>query len=134
MSFGESLDGTMSSTREIEHRSASAATFTPTTALLTPTAWRPATESDASGPFASLLLSPDAMADYASGADVTTTTDHEVKAAKCTALSENQTIRIPPMERERGGWDEEHFHVNLRVPEGSVVGRGMVIMLEGAFL
>lgn len=50
---------------------------------------------------------------------------------KCTALAEGITIRVAPMEKSRGGWDEEHFHERLRVPEGSVVGRGMVVMLEG---
>lgn len=120
----------MSSSREIEHRSASAATFSSTTALLTPTSWRIATDSDAAQ-FAS-LLNPDDMADYAAGHDVNVTHD-DVKAVKCTALSSRESIRISPMEKTRGGWDDEHFNVNLRVPEGSVVGRGMVIMLEGEF-
>jgi hypothetical protein len=72
------------------------------------------------------------MADYAAGHDVNVTHD-DVKAVKCTALSSRESIRISPMEKTRGGWDDEHFNVNLRVPEGSVVGRGMVVMLEGEF-
>jgi hypothetical protein len=124
---------TMSSSREIEHRSASAATFSPTTALLTPTAWRTATDADRDGEFAS-LLSKESMADYAAGGAIGGADQGEedtTRAIKCTALSPNQTIRISPMERTRGGWDQEHFHTNLRVPEGNEVGRGMVVMLEG---
>ena len=80
------------------------------------------------------------MASYADGhptatADGTTAEEGETRAViKCTSLSGNQSIRISPMERTRGGWDAEHFHVNLRVPEGCDVGRGMVVMLEGEFL
>ena len=38
------------------------------------------------------------------------------------------------MEKSRGGWDEEHFCTGLKLPEGSAVGRGMVVMLEGEFV
>lgn len=78
------------------------------------------------------------MADYAAGGMNTevddgngTTTTH---VAKCVALAEGTTIRVAPMERSRGGWDEEHFHEHLRLPEGSNVGKGMVVMLEGELL
>lgn len=80
------------------------------------------------------------MADYAAGGmntevddgnGTTTTTTH---VAKCVALAEGTTIRVAPMERSRGGWDEEHFHEHLRLPEGSNVGKGMVVMLEGELL
>jgi len=97
--------------REIEHRSASACTFTVTTAILSPSVWRPISEFDDAENL------PD---DYS--------------AAKCTALAEGSSIRVSPMEKSRGGWDEEHFCTGLKLPEGSAVGRGMVVMLEGEFV
>ena len=99
----------MSSSREIEHRSASTAVFSSTHAWLTPTQWRVVTNDD----------------------DMAEDVPEETKAVKCTFLSDNQSIRIAPMEKSRGGWDDEHFHTNLRIPEGSEVGRGMVVLLEG---
>ena len=82
------------------------------------------------------------MADYAAGGmntegddgNGTTTTTTTTHVAKCVALAEGTTIRVAPMERSRGGWDEEHFHEHLRLPEESNVGKGMVVMLEGELL
>lgn len=113
----------MSSTREIEHHSASAATFTTNTALLTPTQWRIATADDYEGEYASLLKPGDD--------DAAPSTNTEAAVTPCTALSSNQSIRISPMERSHGGWDDVHFHTGLRIPEGGNVGRGLVVMLEG---
>ena len=94
----------MSSRRDIEHRSASACSFHPATAILAASQWRLSASHD-------------------------DTNDEAV--VQCTAMAEGSTIRVSPMEKSRGGWDEEHFHERLRVPEGSVLGRGMVVMLEG---
>ncbi|KAL3796701.1 hypothetical protein HJC23_010001 [Cyclotella cryptica] len=112
----------MSSSREIEHRSASACTFHPATAILTPSQWRLSASSE-SEEFASLLDRGEDHDDDDS--------NNKAITVKCTASAEGSTIRVSPMEKSRGGWDEEHFHERLRVPEGSVVGRGMVVMLEG---
>ena len=112
----------LSSTREIEHHSASAATFTTNTALLTPTQWRIATadDYDEGGEYASLLNNPGDAS-----------TNAEAAVTPCTALSSNQSLRISPMERSHGGWDDVHFHTGLRIREGGNVGRGLVVMLEG---
>ena len=48
-----------------------------------------------------------------------------------SSIESGTTIRVAPMERARGGWDDEHFHDDLRVPDGSPVGRGLVVTLEG---
>eukprot|EP00566_Odontella_aurita_P036601 CAMPEP_0113600338 /NCGR_PEP_ID=MMETSP0015_2-20120614/42653_1 /TAXON_ID=2838 /ORGANISM="Odontella" /LENGTH=745 /DNA_ID=CAMNT_0000508587 /DNA_START=424 /DNA_END=2661 /DNA_ORIENTATION=+ /assembly_acc=CAM_ASM_000160 len=51
-------------------------------------------------------------------------------AVPTSLLEGGTTIRVAPMERSRGGWDDEHFHDKLRVPEGSSAGRGLVVTLE----
>ena len=46
-------------------------------------------------------------------------------------LKEGTTIRVAPMDRKCGGWDDEHFHDRLRLPEGCNAGRGLVVTFEG---
>jgi hypothetical protein len=46
-------------------------------------------------------------------------------------LAEGTSIRVAPMERSLGGWDDEHFHPLLKLPPGSNVSNGMVVTLEG---
>ena len=82
--------------------------------------------------FASVM--PSDMAEYAAFGVVNTTsnaTTGKKVVMKCTMLTEGTSIRVAPMEKSRGGWDDEHFHEHLRLPEGSNVGKGMVVMLEG---
>lgn len=57
--------------------------------------------------------------------------ENEGHVEKCMMMASGTTVRVAPMERSRGGWDDEHFHEHLRLPEGSNVGKGMVVMLEG---
>lgn len=51
-----------------------------------------------------------------------------------TEINPGTTIRISPMEWKCGGWDEEHFHPNLRIPinrsSSSGSNKGIVITLE----
>jgi len=50
-----------------------------------------------------------------------------------TSLPEGTSLRIPPMEWHCGGWDDEHFHSNLRLPLTSSAtsqNKGMVVTLE----
>ena len=56
------------------------------------------------------------------------TNDNVVPVVK---MAEGTTVRIAPMERKCGGWDEEHFHEMLKIPDGCAVGPGMVVTLEG---
>lgn len=62
-------------------------------------------------------------------------TNWEVSASEtdypCNVLEPGTTIRIAPMARQYGGWNEAHFHPNLRLPLGCNVGTGVVVMLEG---
>ena len=55
---------------------------------------------------------------------------HGNKVMKCQTLAPGTSIRISPMARACGGWSSEHFHERLRLPEGSPVGRGAVVLLE----
>lgn len=48
----------------------------------------------------------------------------------CNMLQPGTTIRIMPMTRQFGGWDEAHFHPNLRLPLGCNAGAGVTVMLE----
>ncbi len=49
----------------------------------------------------------------------------------CNILEPGTSIRIMPMTRQYGGWDEAHFHPNLRLPLGCNAGAGVTVMLEG---
>jgi hypothetical protein len=49
----------------------------------------------------------------------------------CTHLRSGTFIRIQPMEYYCGGWAEEHFHHQLRLPIECHVGKGIVCLLEG---
>eukprot|EP00547_Thalassionema_nitzschioides_P009810 CAMPEP_0194228754 /NCGR_PEP_ID=MMETSP0156-20130528/43535_1 /TAXON_ID=33649 /ORGANISM="Thalassionema nitzschioides, Strain L26-B" /LENGTH=627 /DNA_ID=CAMNT_0038961273 /DNA_START=698 /DNA_END=2578 /DNA_ORIENTATION=- len=48
----------------------------------------------------------------------------------CCRLEPETTVKIAPMDREYGGWNEEHFHSNLRLPMECNVGKGVVVVLE----
>jgi hypothetical protein len=50
-----------------------------------------------------------------------------------SSLPDGTTVRIPPMEWNCGGWDDEHFHPNFRLPltsSASSRNKGMVVTLE----
>lgn len=55
----------------------------------------------------------------------------EEQVLACTYLHSETIIRIKPMEYYCGGWDEEHFHHQLRLPIECHVGKGIVCLLEG---
>ena len=48
-------------------------------------------------------------------------------------LKSGTTIRVSPIERKCGGWDNEHFHENLKLPSDSNHSLGMVVTLEGKY-
>lgn len=49
----------------------------------------------------------------------------------CHYLRPGTNLRVLPIEYEYGGWSEEHFHHNLRLPVQCHVGKGVVCLLEG---
>jgi hypothetical protein len=49
----------------------------------------------------------------------------------CSMLEPGTTIRISPMARQYGGWNEAHFHPNLRLPLECNAGTGVTVLLEG---
>jgi hypothetical protein len=53
------------------------------------------------------------------------------KAIPCNALEPGTSIRIAPMTRQYGGWNEEHFHSSLRLPLECSPGQGVTVLLEG---
>ena len=125
-----------SRTREVEHRSASACTFESATVSITANndgSWKLATSND---DFASLNIPSDKMANYAAGestAESIVTNGDDVngtKLVKCQTLAPGTTIRVPPMERESGGWSSSNFHEHLRLPPDAKPGKGMVVQLQ----
>lgn len=65
---------------------------------------------------------------------VTSTTNHtDTCTTPYMSTKEGTTIRISPMERACGGWNEEHFHPHLRVPLPShpmTVPRGIIVTFD----
>lgn len=96
--------------REVEHRSASACTYESSTVSITPDAWT--------------IKSPD------DADDITADDVDDATTTKCSLLSPGTTIRVAPMERATSGWSTEHFHQNLKLPDGSNVGRGIIVQFE----
>ena len=94
-----------SQTREVEHRSASACSYESSTIAITQNnEWKVATNEE------------DGNANTA------------LTEAQCLSLG--TTIRVPPMERESGGWSQNNFHEHLRLPVNSKPGKGMIITLQ----
>ena len=48
-------------------------------------------------------------------------------------LKSGTTIRVSPIERKCGGWDNEHFHEDLKLPTESNYSLGMVVTFEGKY-
>lgn len=96
--------------REVEHTSASQCEYETKTAYVTKSrdgAWQEPADppTDAAAAAAALVAS--------------------------VCLRDGTTLRVAPMDRKCGGWDYEHFHDRLRLPEGCNAGRGLVITFEG---
>jgi len=117
------------SIREVEHGSLSACNIPTETAATT------------SSPTATLLVKPnenDANHWNESELDGNDTFNLNSNAVihsivPFTALPKGTTLRIQPMEWHCGGWDDEHFHSNLRLPLSSSSAsqnKGMVVTLE----
>jgi hypothetical protein len=49
----------------------------------------------------------------------------------CTISEPGTTIRISPMTKQFGGWNEAHFHSNLRLPLECPVEKGILVLFEG---
>lgn len=49
----------------------------------------------------------------------------------CHRLEIGARVRIAPMDRQFGGWNQIHFHPNLRIPLECTVGKGITVTLEG---
>ena len=98
--------------REIEHRSASACSYEPSTVTITDEAW--------------ILKSPADTDEQLTDSN----SENQSESVKCTLLSPGTSIRVAPMERATSGWSTEHFHQNLKLPEGSNVGRGIIVQFE----
>jgi len=116
--------------REVEHRSASACSYESSTIAITQNnGWKVATNEE---DFASLGLSSDKMAEYAAGGNTLTDGDdiNDIKIIQAQTLSSGTTIRVPPMERDTGGWSQNNFHEHLRLPVNSKPGKGMIITLQ----
>jgi hypothetical protein len=94
--------------REVEHRSASACSYESSTISITDDAW--------------IIKSSN------NDTDEQLTDDENL--VKCTLLSPGTSIRVAPMERATSGWSTEHFHQNLKLPDGSNVGRGIIVQFE----
>lgn len=54
----------------------------------------------------------------------------EESGLPCCRLETGTTIKIGPMARQYGGWNEDHFHNNLRLPIECNVSKGVVVLLE----
>ncbi|KAK1735402.1 nuclear cap-binding protein subunit 3 [Skeletonema marinoi] len=102
----------MASVREVEHRSASACSYESSTIAITDNAWTINSDTDQQ------------LTD-----DADNNNEHE-QPVKCTLLSPGASIRVAPMERATSGWSTEHFHQNLKLPEGSNAGRGIIVQFE----
>ncbi len=117
-----------SRTREIEHRSASACKFE-TGSVVIPASF----SHEADGTIVDWKI----KSKHETSDDDDDDDDDDVNeehVAKCMMLASGTTVRVAPMERSRGGWDDEHFHEHLRLPEGSNIGKGLVVMFEGESL
>ena len=91
--------------REVEHRSASACSYESSTIAITQNdGWKVATNEE-------------------DGNSNTALTEAQT-------LSSGTTIRVPPMERDSGGWSQNNFHEHLRLPVNSKPGKGMIITLQ----
>ncbi|KAL7532007.1 hypothetical protein ACHAWF_003985 [Thalassiosira exigua] len=53
-----------------------------------------------------------------------------VERVECAALAPGTTVRVPPLERTRGGWSSDNFHPSLRLPQGCSPGKGLVVTFE----
>jgi len=49
----------------------------------------------------------------------------------CNMLEAGTTIKIAPMEKQYGGWNQAHFHSNLCLPINCNAETGVVVVLEG---
>jgi hypothetical protein len=49
----------------------------------------------------------------------------------CTISEPGTTIRISPMTKQFGGWNEAHFHSKLRLPLECRVEKGILVLFEG---
>jgi len=53
-----------------------------------------------------------------------------VKPTPVVRMETGTTVRVSPMEWKCNGWAEEHFHEKLKLPDGTTVGRGLVVTVE----
>ena len=49
----------------------------------------------------------------------------------CVVSQPDTVVRISPMNRQYGGWNDAHFHPQLRLPPECPTGQGLVVTLEG---
>lgn len=77
--------------------------------------------SEASFALASVETSPDNAWNV-----ITNTTTGQ----PCTILDPDQIIRVAPMNRQYGGWNDAHFHPQLRLPLECNTAHGMVVTCQ----
>lgn len=61
----------------------------------------------------------------------TATTAITEERLSCHYLRSGTVLQVMPIEYEFGGWSEEHFHHDLRLPVECHVGKGVVCLFEG---
>ena len=49
----------------------------------------------------------------------------------CAILDPDTVIRVNPMNRQYGGWNDAHFHPQLRLPLECNTGDGIFVTLQG---
>jgi len=123
--------------REVEHRSVSACKCESSAIVICEDGWKFRRRGSVGGAGAD----DDKLTEFAcaddrgdgGGVDSVAVEGYDVDGnglVKCQVLEGGTSIRVAPMERACGGWSSDHFHEHLRLPEGSPVGKGMVVLLE----
>jgi len=83
-------------------------------------------QSTASASFEAAFVSATAHEEW------TTSPNPSEGSLPCTSLPEGTTIRVNPMNRQYNGWNEAHFHTNLRLPMECSIAKGLVVTLEAS--